>query len=468
MNHHQTRIHRFRSGHDVTFPAAKLLAAFLVLALRPDLPAAEPAPSPLFYNAVSDTKYYAKPELPKLGPAGFVFHDPTFHCPLLRVSDEQTLEGRCIVTPATGFSNPWNVDSTLFCVLADGARDIPFRFDPKTLTASRIPGLPMLPGMANEITFSRHAPNICFGKDPSRKGIIKFDFSAGKEVDFIDVGKLTGLEVGYLGTLSISANDVLALIFGGPAQNASPYVLLYDLKTSKYRVWNTKEATVDGKAVADAPHFTQHSGLIDLSGRYFVTLGPGVHGPIVWDSMTDQIYPVTTQNEGHYALGFGEMVNCTRPWVLRTALDAKSVDNVKHLVEQPSGDPYFAYDSHASWTNARPDAQAPVLVSSYHIEESGDPKCTWGDEIIALATDGSGKAWRFAHSRSTVHNRNQTPGASKGYNFWDCPRGNVSQDGRFFMFTSNWEETLGKDGQGRVREDAFIVKLESQGDGASP
>jgi len=460
MNHHQTGISRTRSIGNL---ATKVFTAVLVLAVRPDLPAAEPAPSPLTYNAVSDTNYYAKPELPKLGPAGFSFHDPTFHCPLLRVSDEKTLEGRSIVTPATAFSNPWNADSTLFCVLADGVKNIPYRFDPKTLIASRIPALPMLPNMDNEMTFSRHDPNICFGKDRNRKGITKFDFSVGKEIDFIDVGKLTGLDVGYLGTLSISSNDVLALIFGGPAQNASPYVLLYDLKTNKCRVWNTKDATVDGNAVADAPHFTQHSGLIDLSGRYFVTLGPGVHGPIVWDSTTNQIYPVTNQNESHYALGFGEMVNCTRPWVLRPDLDAKSVDNVKHLVEQPAGNPYFAYDSHASWTNARPDAQVPVFVSSYHIEESGDPKCTWGDEIIALATDGSGKVWRFAHSRSTVHDRSQTFAASKSYNFWDCPRGNVSQDGRFFMFTSNWEETLGKDGQGRVREDAFIVKLENQG-----
>jgi hypothetical protein len=330
------------------------------------------------------------------------------------------------------------------------------------MTVSRIQDLPMLPDMFNEITFSRHDPNICFGKDRNRQGITKFDFSTGKAVDFIDVGKLTGLEVGYLGTLSISANDVLALIFGGPAQDASPNVLLYDLKTNQHRVWNTREGTVDGQPVTGAPHFTQHSGLIDLSGRYFVTLGPGVHGPIVWDSATDQIYPVTSENEGHYALGFGQMVNCTRPWVLRTAMDPKSIDTIKHLEEPPAGEPYFAYDSHASWNNARPNAQVPVLVSCYHPEESGDPKCAWGDEIIALATDGSGKVWRFAHSRSTVHVRGEThaESESKGYNFWDCPRGNVSQDGRFFMFTSDWEDTLGKDAQGRFREDAFIVKLD--------
>jgi hypothetical protein len=45
------------------------------------------------------------------------------------------------------------------------------------------------------------------------------------------------------------------------------------------------------------------------------------------------------------------------------------------------------------------------------------------------------------------------------YNFWDTPRGNVSQDGMFFMFTSNWEDSVGKDRAGRFRQDVFIVKL---------
>ena len=440
-----------------------IFAASFAAALLGDLAAqAEVAAPPLTYHAVSDTKVYPKPPLPKLGPAGFIFDDPTFHCPILRVSDEKTVEGRAIVTPATAFSNPWNANSTLFCVLADGSHNIPYHFDPKTMTASRIAGLPILPDIANEIAFSRHDANICFGKDRVRQGIAQFDFAVNKATDFIDVGKLTGLEPGYLGTLSVSANDVLALIFGGGGQDASPYVLLYDLKTRKHRLWNTKEGTVDGKPVANAPRFTQHSGLIDQSGRYFVTLGPGVRQPIVWDTATDEIYPISNQEEGHYALGYGEMVNCSRPYALR-GLDSKAVDKASVLTQFPAGAPYFAYDSHVSWNNARPGARVPVVLSTYHPFERPDPKCAWGDEVIALATDGSGKVWRFAQHRSVAHIRieNRPASEQKGYNFWDCPRGNVSQDGRFYMFTSNWEESVGTDAQGRSREDAFIVKLGS-------
>jgi hypothetical protein len=418
-------------------------------------------PPPLTYQAVSDRKVYPKPPLPKLGPAGTIINDPTFGCPILRVSDENTAEGHSLMTPATAFSNPWNTDSTLFCVQADGARNVPFRFDPKTMTASRIKDWPFLPDIANEVAFSRREPNICYGRDRRHNGVVRIDFSTNQIDELLDVGKVTGLEVGYLGTLSVGANDVLALIFGGAMQDASPYLLLYDIQTHQHRLWNTKQGTVDGKAVENAPHFTQHSGLIDLGGRFFVTLGPGVHGPTVWDSKTDQIYAITAQRDGHYALGFGEMINDPHNLAYR-ALDAGAVDSPTRLVEHPAGEPYFAYDGHESWNNSRPGMRVPVLLTTYHAVEFSDPKCAWGDEVVAVATDGSGQVWRFAHHRSLAHARGDAPtqNRGKGYNFWDCPRGNVSQDGRFYMFTSNWEETLGKDSQDRFREDAFIVKLQ--------
>ena len=427
-----------------------------VLAAAGELPA-----PPLTYDAVSDVKVYPKPPLPKIGPAGFRFNDPTFGCPLLRVSDETTAEGRPIVTPAPAFCNPWNTDSTLFCVMAEGSRNIPFRFDPKTMTARRIEGLPFLPDVGNEITFSRREPNICFGKDRQRKVIVRFDFSTKTATDVVDVGRLTGVEPGYMSTLSISADDVLALVFGGPVQDSSPYLLVYDLKTGNHRVWNTKAGTLDGKPVAGAPRFTQHTGLIDLSGRYVMTLGPGVTGPIVWDTKTDAIRALTVDCHGHHVLGYAAMVNDIHKWVYR-ALDGEGVDHPRDLVTHPAGEPYFAYDSHVSWNNARPNLQVPVVLSTYHVVEMGDPRCVWGDEVIGVATDGSGKVWRFAHHRSAVYTRGGDRATGR-YNFWDSPRGNVSQDGRFYMFTSNWEDTVGKDSQDRYREDVFVVKLAREG-----
>lgn len=74
----------------------------------------------------------------------------------------------------------------------------------------------------------------------------------------------------------------------------------------------------------------------------------------------------------------------------------------------------------------------------------------WENEIDCVETDGkASKVWRFAHTYSTAQN-----------GFWSTPRGNVSQDGRFYMFTSDWEDQLGQEQNGRGnRTDVFIVEL---------
>ena len=75
-------------------------------------------------------------------------------------------------------------------------------------------------------------------------------------------------------------------------------------------------------------------------------------------------------------------------------------------------------------------------------------------EIIAVSTDGSGRIWRFAHHRSAINSGTSMQG---GGDFWSTPRGNISQDGRYFLFDSNWEDTLGADPKGGYRKDVFIV-----------
>jgi hypothetical protein len=47
--------------------------------------------------------------------------------------------------------------------------------------------------------------------------------------------------------------------------------------------------------------------------------------------------------------------------------------------------------------------------------------------------------------------------------FWYQPRPNVSPDGRWALFTSNWEKTLGTEATAdpttRARQDVFVVEL---------
>jgi hypothetical protein len=69
------------------------------------------------------------------------------------------------------------------------------------------------------------------------------------------------------------------------------------------------------------------------------------------------------------------------------------------------------------------------------------------NELFVVATDGSGRVRRLAH----------TQGVYRGY--WDSPRANVSRDGRYAVFTSNWGSA--------DRRDVFICRIPPVSGGGS-
>jgi hypothetical protein len=95
------------------------------------------------------------------------------------------------------------------------------------------------------------------------------------------------------------------------------------------------------------------------------------------------------------------------------------------------------YDYHISWNSANPEDETPACFSTY---SPGNPKSPdmplvnglWENEIDCVEMDGKAqKVWRFAHTYSTAKN-----------GFWSTPRGNVSPDGSFFIFPSDWQDHL--------------------------
>jgi hypothetical protein len=78
------------------------------------------------------------------------------------------------------------------------------------------------------------------------------------------------------------------------------------------------------------------------------------------------------------------------------------------------------------------------------------PRVTSGafrDQVFQAATDGSGRVRILAHTRNDL-------GATGSDNYWDTPRANISLDGRFVAFTSNWGSTL--------RRDVFVIQVPTE------
>jgi hypothetical protein len=86
------------------------------------------------------------------------------------------------------------------------------------------------------------------------------------------------------------------------------------------------------------------------------------------------------------------------------------------------------------------DNEKWVLLSSYS-GETGTPDGPFHDEIYQVATDGSLKVRRLAHHFSIY-----------GGDYYASPRADISRDGRFIAFTSNWGIEDG-------RKDVFILKI---------
>ncbi len=103
-----------------------------------------------------------------------------------------------------------------------------------------------------------------------------------------------------------------------------------------------------------------------------------------------------------------------------------------------------------AWMNADANDSVPVCGATYRYEDYDQIATVWDAEIISLETDGlASTVWRFAHNRSAVE---------KEY-FNTQPLGNISADGRYFLFTSDWDEMLGTESDGTPRSDVWIVKL---------
>jgi hypothetical protein len=108
-------------------------------------------------------------------------------------------------------------------------------------------------------------------------------------------------------------------------------------------------------------------------------------------------------------------------------------------------------EKHFAWSNGRLDSNQPVCGATYSPSGNPDIKQPYDAEIICMETDGlASTVWRFAHNRAVW---------DPEY-YWTEPLGNLSLDGRFYIFTSGWNMQVGLDKHGDPRTDVWIIRLD--------
>ncbi len=202
-------------------------------------------------------------------------------------------------------------------------------------------------------------------------------------------------------------------------------------------------------------------------GVVFVQQSWGANGIAVLNLSTNR-WSLATEDahfSGHTSLGNGKYVNgCgsmngadSRGAMLRDPNNLMDVSQYVFFMQPPTTVGWYDAE-HSSWFNASTNPDAPVLFSRYNVLAPPSP-LLWFGEIVMAATDGSNTVWRFAHN----HNDSSS--------FYGEAFTQVSNDGRWAVFSSYWDGTLGSSNGDfglPTRIDTFIVELVPAQSGLRP
>lgn len=430
------------------------------------------------YLAVTDRNPYPLPALPTLGPAGFQFIDPTFGSTITRVTDGNT---RMIDAPNCSFRTPssphslaWSCDGRYFWVTStDGTIRV---FDAETLKVDVLQ-----PTTYIDPQFSFVHPGLLY-LARQRTLLEWYDITDGGYAPLIDmtnpaIGAVAQTYIGFVS--SSSAPERVAVLCGGSSQDKHYLVAVLDPAdpTTGLLVVNTVANTVNGQPTNIPLNYHLHHACIDRTGRYVMLYPTSADmtgarkAPqlVLWDTQAGTFteLPEADFSSGHDALGFAAGVNQDAQgtwdadqWQLRQFASPTTPKNVLPAVMLPK-EVYI--DGHECWNNATPDGSAPFFSELYQYGSgiTAEPVKVGDGEIVAIAPDGS-TIWRFCHHRSDIRADNNPLGTG----FWYQPRVNVSHDGKWCLFTSNWQKTLGTDpnpGDPTItfRQDVFLLKLDA-------
>jgi len=426
-------------------------------------------------NAITDR--VVRKETPKRAPrVNKVFRDPDFGSLMVRATDETTYSRHpngYFRSPAVGEKNTWSADNKKFYFIGDG-NALAFAFDPSTMKISSLPGAtagqPLVLPLGPSPMFSFVDPDLAYGTSNTKPFTIsEYRFSTNTATPLIDT-TTCGLQPSLDTTnrlvrtnedVSLSSNDKrVAFSEGGSEEGNHMFVVVYD-KNLGCRWYNTQTGQIGGQwgvsGYATAPAFLIATARLSGDGKYVKVYSYGF-GEYFWDLETLRVTPCELHTDlhcgGYSALGHSSYIN---PFggIDEMNIVKRPLDNLSAIsppLVWPLPEPHeWEQSKHFAWVNGDVDDNRPVCASIYSYDGDREITREWDDEVVCIETDGmASTVWRFAHHRAYMVSR-----------FFNTqPLGNISKDGRFFLFTSGWDGQLGLTPDGTPRTDMWIVKLE--------
>lgn len=439
---------------------------------------------PNTYSATTNTNVYTDGSPPTLGAAGTTYTDPTFGTTILRVTDANTLSSfsrtgiSFFPTDGSAEIRRCNVGCTRFLSHCQGGEDLIFDFNASGFTASLhtvngsySPNISPGPVFANSC-FSSTDPDTIYGVDGSNN-VSAYDIVSDSLTS--NVWNTSGISgaAGYNDFSLALANGVMVMMLG--AQDTATLVGTYDPSGPTQRVLDVNAGTINGVTAqiyiggtaTSWIAFSVHNVTIGQDGRY-VKITPtgtnvGTHtGYVIWDIQTGTVSLVSVNIGGHQAVGYGYMTNAdpNNGYEVRIrSLTSQSGIANPTLLNTNSYTAENYYDQYQSWENAQSGRLVPLGWTHCTEAVAGPypyhPTITnpWQREVTAIATDGSGTVWRFAHTFMYDNG-----------DFQEECFAHMFANGLYFLFHSNMQNTLGtSSADGSLRTDLFLAKLVPSG-----
>jgi hypothetical protein len=379
----------------------------------------------------TDRRVYAEPAPPALPEAGGTLVDPIFGTTLLRVTDER--DGKSSETPYSYWPS-FNKDSTRLYVKS-GDQSILFGFDPDNFavtTRRKLFQRTLAEGgypWADDVVWSGTDNHTVY----CHSGLRLYSYNVvmnNYELVHDFAGQMPGDTIWQM---SRSLDDDT---FGFHLKNSRN-----DYKVIGYAAW---KRSTNALYMVNDPQVNEVQ--VDKTGRYLVVtmelpdpLPPPPASAVevrVVDLQTKQIIDLKDGGPdfapGHHDCGRGTIVGADN-WNNRYTF--RQLASPHQFTTAVS----FASDwSQSGHVSLLADDESWALVSTLvtnKLPSSGVLK----NELVLVATDGSGRVRRIAHHHSVYRD------------YADMPRANLSRDGRFAAFTSNWGSS--------TRRDVFVVQI---------
>lgn len=456
---------------------------------------------------LTDRNAYTIPAFPGSWPVGTIINDPTFGNRVARMTDGNVLAGTPGVSfggPSAGYQHQFSAGSTKFYVIGSAGGVVPYAFNAAAMTRARISGAGdgglQISTVSTEPQFSYVDDDLIYvtGQNGTHSTPIirKYSFTGAAYTDLFDMWPiLNGIgktipDSSFCPNIFSSEASPEKIVCMCPTQAGDDNYLVPVFEVgnpSHYAVLDTMASTVSVNggsftAVNITLGFHLHGVDIDRSGRYVCLFTAGADIALgkarkyIWDTQTNLVTAMTLYPFAHTCMGWSDFLNMDgvhpTPYdnlviTWRSLADINGAVRSCIKVPQTVGEIYV--DGHTTWHNAKATSLEPTTLEVYRSQDGPSdsphndaPLRAWDGEIISVPTDDiDTNVYRQCHHHSIVRDDVDTPGKQP---FYYQPRSNNSQDGKWCLFSSNGDRTLGTDTHPQdsvttKRYDVFLVEL---------